>query len=46
MVCDRGASGRFRGFVVSDGVLDIVAYDVGMCSESSVFLGMCAMRGV
>ena len=38
MVWGVEASDRFRGLVVLDEVLDSVAYDVGVCSESLDFV--------
>ena len=38
MLCGIRVSDRFRGFVMLDGVLYNVAYDVGVCFGSSVFV--------
>jgi hypothetical protein len=46
MLWSIGASSHFRSFVVLDGVLDSVAYDVRVCSGSSALLCLCTMRGV
>ena len=46
MLCGMGVIGCVRGFVVLKRVVVRVAYEVGVCSGSSILLCMCAMRGV